>query len=143
MKTNSDQLNVIDSDNDNPASDFLKSFDPAQVGAAFSKLIAASVGDLVVVLSRSSAHKHYSLADIEWMVMPPVSAGQFCVAEAMDNQHGYRAPVAVATWAFVLKKTDKALQRQVASSRGLGPHQWNNRATNRKIRMATFTQADL
>jgi hemolysin-activating ACP:hemolysin acyltransferase len=40
------------------------------VGAAASKLFAASVGDMVVVLSRSPSHKHYSLADIEWMVLP-------------------------------------------------------------------------
>ena len=51
--------------------------DRTQVGAAISKLISASIGDLVVVMSKSPAHKHYSLADIEWMVLPPVLAGQF------------------------------------------------------------------
>jgi hemolysin-activating ACP:hemolysin acyltransferase len=113
-------------ENERHTSNFLKSLDPAQVGAAFSKLFAASIGDLVVVLSRSAAHKHYSLADIEWMVMPPVSAGQFYVVEAMDEKHGYRAPVAAVTWALVSEEVDLALQQQAGPSRRLRPDQWNN-----------------
>ena len=113
-------------DKDSLTSDFLKSLDPAQVGAAFSRLFAASIGDLVVVLPRSSAHKHYSLADIEWMVVPPVSAGQFYVVEAMDKQQGYRASVAAVTWAFVSEEVDHTLQQQVGQSRRLRPDQWNN-----------------
>ena len=106
------------------ASDMLKSLDPAQVNAAFSKLFAASIGDVVLVLSSSPAHKHYSLADIEWMVMPPVSAGQFYVAEAMDKNSGFRAPVAVVTWAFVSDEVDRQLQKQAESPRRLRPDQW-------------------
>ncbi|WP_158816036.1 toxin-activating lysine-acyltransferase [Methylocapsa sp. S129] len=67
-------------------SEFLKSLDPALVGAAASKLFAASIGDIVVVLSRSPAHKHYSLAHIEWMALPPVAAGQFYVAAGAIKQ---------------------------------------------------------
>jgi hypothetical protein len=40
----------------------LKSLAPALIGAAATKLFAASIGDVVVVLSRSSAHKHYCWA---------------------------------------------------------------------------------
>ena len=107
------------------AADVLKSLDPAQVGAAFSKLFAASIGDMVLVLSHSSAHKHYSLADIEWMVMPPVSTGQFYIVEAIDKKHGYRAPVAAVTWAFVSEEVDQLLQKQAGSLRRLRPDQWN------------------
>jgi hemolysin-activating ACP:hemolysin acyltransferase len=119
-------VNTVDSNNNILASNFLKSLDPAQVGAAVSKLFAASVGDMVIVLSRSSAHKHYSLADIEWMVMPPVSAGQFYVAEATDKKHGFRAPVAAVTWAFVSEEIDQALQQQAGPMLRLRPDQWNN-----------------
>jgi hemolysin-activating ACP:hemolysin acyltransferase len=105
---------------------FLKSLDPSFVGAAQSKLVAASIGDIVVVLSRSSAHKHYSLADIEWMVMPPVIAGQFYVAEAADKERGFRAPVAVVTWAFVSEEVDQLLQEQAAPLRRLRPDEWKN-----------------
>jgi hemolysin-activating ACP:hemolysin acyltransferase len=106
-------------------SDVLKSLEPAQVGAVFSRLFAASIGDMVVVLSRSSAHKHHSLADIEWMVMPPVTAGQFYVVEAMDTKRGFRAPVAAVTWAFVSDELDQLLQKQAESIRRLRPDQWN------------------
>ena len=107
------------------ASDVLKSLDPALVGAAASKLFAASIGDMVVVLSHSSAHKHHSLADIEWMVLPPVSTRQFYVVEAMDKKHGFRAPVAAVTWAFVSDEVDQLLQKQAESLRRLRPDQWN------------------
>ena len=48
---------------------------------AMSKLVSASVGDVVVVMSRAPSHEHYSLADIEWMVLPPVLADQFYVGD--------------------------------------------------------------
>jgi cytolysin-activating lysine-acyltransferase len=104
----------------------LESLDPAQVGVALSKLVAASIGDLVVVLSRSPAHKHYSLADIEWMVLPPVMAGQFYVAEAADKGRGFRTPVAVVTWALVSEEVDRLLQEQTGPLRRLRPDQWNS-----------------
>ena len=75
----------------------LESLDPAQVGAALSKLLAASIGDMVVVLSRSPAHKHYSLADIEWMVLPPVFTGQLYLVEDAHKERGFRAPIAAVT----------------------------------------------
>ena len=45
---------------------------PEHVGAAVSKLVSASIGDIAVVFSRSPRHKHYSLADIEWLIVPAV-----------------------------------------------------------------------
>ena len=108
------------------ASRLLKSIDPAQVGTAISKLISASIGDMVVVLSRSPAHKHYSLANIEWMVLPPVVAGQFYIVEAADKTHGFRAPVAAATWALVSEEVDAQLQKPAAAPRRLRPDQWRS-----------------
>ncbi|WP_158818017.1 toxin-activating lysine-acyltransferase [Methylocapsa sp. S129] len=106
---------------------FLKSLDPALVGAAASKLFAASIGDIVVVLSRSPGHKHYSLADIEWMVLP-AAAGQFYVAEAADKERGFRAPVAVVTWAFVSEEVDQRLESQVGRGQRLRPDEWTSGA---------------
>jgi hemolysin-activating ACP:hemolysin acyltransferase len=108
-----------------PISDALKALEPAQVGAVFSKLFAASIGDIVIALSRSSAHKHHSLADIEWMVIPPVVAGQFYVAEAVDRERGFHVPIAVVTWAFVSDDVDQMLEKQSGSIRRLRPDQWN------------------
>ena len=39
--------------------------DKALLSAALSKMISVSIGDIVVLLSRSSAHRHYTLADLE------------------------------------------------------------------------------
>jgi len=103
----------------------LKSLDKSQVGAAASKLVAATIGDLVVLFSRSPAHKHYALADIEWMVLPPVVARQVYIVEAANKETGFRAPVAAVTWAMVSEELDLVLQKQVGSSiRRLRPDQW-------------------
>jgi hemolysin-activating ACP:hemolysin acyltransferase len=104
----------------------LKSLDPAQFGAALSKLFAASIGDVVVVFSRSPAHKHYSLADIEWMVLPPVAAGQFYVVEAMHKERGFRVPIAAVTWAFVSEEVDACLRERARQRVRLRPDEWKS-----------------
>lgn len=100
--------------------------DRAHVGAAISKLISASIGDLVVVMSKSPAHKHYSLADIEWMILPPVLAGQFYVAEATDPETGFRAPIAAATWARVSPEVDARLRENAGNPIRLRPDEWTS-----------------
>ncbi len=100
--------------------------DKTQVGAAISKLISASIGDLVVVMSKSPAHKHYSLADIEWMVLPPVLAGQFYLAEATVASTGARAPVAAVTWARVSEEVDAKLREGAGQSIRLRPDEWTS-----------------
>lgn len=100
--------------------------DRAQVGAAISKLISASIGDLVVVMSKSPAHKHYSLADIEWMVLPPVLAGQFYVAEATVPETGFRAPIAAVTWARVSPDVDAKLRENAGKPIRLRPDEWTS-----------------
>lgn len=100
--------------------------DRAQVGAAISKLISASIGDLVVVMSKSAAHKHYSLADIEWIVLPPVLAGQFYLAEATNPETGFRAPVAAVTWARVSAEVDAKLRESAGKPIRLRPDEWTS-----------------
>jgi hemolysin-activating ACP:hemolysin acyltransferase len=104
----------------------LASLDKTHLGAAASKLFAASVGEIVAVFSRSPAHKHYSLADIEWMVLPAVAAGQFYVAEAADKERGFRAPIAVATWALVSEEVDRRLQGELSRRIRLRPDEWRS-----------------
>lgn len=99
---------------------------PAMLGAAASKLAAASVGDIAVVFSRSPAHKHYSLADIEWMIMPAVSHGQFYVAEAMNKESGFRTPIAVVTWALVSEEVDQRLSADFSHRIRLRPDEWKS-----------------
>jgi hemolysin-activating ACP:hemolysin acyltransferase len=104
---------------------FLRSLDKIHLGAAASKLFAASIGEIVTILSRSPAHKHYSLADIEWMVLPAVITGQFHVVDAAHEQQGFRAPVAFVAWAFVSEEVDGRLAAQVGAPRVLlRPDEW-------------------
>jgi cytolysin-activating lysine-acyltransferase len=109
-----------------PGAEFLKSLNKNQIGAAFSKLVAASVGDIVTVFSRSPAQKHLFLADIEWAIMPAVVRGQFYLAEAENQATGFRTPIAVATWAFVSEGVDQRLQAELAQHIRLRPDEWKS-----------------
>ena len=84
----------------------------------------ASIGDIAVVFSRSVSHGHYSLADIQWMIMPPVVLGQFYVAELAHKENGARAPVAAVTWALVSPEVDQRLRAQAAERVTLAPADW-------------------
>lgn len=86
-----------------------------RIGAAVSKMISAAVGEIAIVMSRAPSHKHYALADIEWMVLPAVLSGQFYVAEATRREDGARLPVAAITWAKVSADVDKRLAAQSGS----------------------------
>lgn len=105
---------------------FLRSADKTRLNAAASKLFAASIGDMVVVLSQSPAHRHYSLADIEWMVMPPVAAGQFYVVEITEKKRGFRAPIAAVTWALVSQEVDARLREAAGERVRLHPDEWKS-----------------
>jgi cytolysin-activating lysine-acyltransferase len=105
-------------------SEAIKALPPAALAGAASKLVAASVGDVAVVFSRSPAHKHYALADIEWMVLPAVLHGQFYVAVAIDRASGFRAPIAVVTWAFVSEEVDRRLSADLSHHIRLRPDEW-------------------
>jgi cytolysin-activating lysine-acyltransferase len=99
---------------------------PQQVGAAISKILAASIGDLVVVFSRSASHKHYSLADIEWMILPAVFSGQVYIAEIQHSAHGVRAPVAAILWASVSADVHQRLAAGPRQKPHLRPDEWKS-----------------
>ncbi len=101
-------------------------FSKEAIGAATSKLISASIGDSAVVFSRSAKHKHYALADIEWLVLPAVFSGQFFIAEASNPETGHRAPVAVVTWARVSAEVDERLTENVGKPSRLRPDEWSS-----------------
>lgn len=55
--------------------------------------VSHMLGEMVWVLAQSPAHKHFSLADLEWLVIPPLMLEQYKVFR--DNG---KAPVGVALW---------------------------------------------
>src|SRR5215472_4134161 len=56
---------------------------------------------IVTVLMRSPRYRHYTLGDLEWLVIPPLLSGQYRVVEFKSKQNVAPVPVAVAVWASV------------------------------------------
>ena len=79
---------------------------------------------VVSVLMQSPHYKHYTLADLEWLVVPPLLAGQCAVMEATIN--GRQVPVAVALWASVSHEVDKRLSENLTAPVKLRPDEWQS-----------------
>lgn len=97
------------------------------------KRIAAAFGEIVGVLMRTPQHRHAFLADLEWLVLPPIGAGQFALAEARHKESGLAFPVAVILWASVSDEVDARLRSTAGSANGqhklhlrLKPDEWTS-----------------
>jgi hemolysin-activating ACP:hemolysin acyltransferase len=98
----------------------------AQRRAAIAIRQSLAFAQIVSVLMRSPRYKHYTLSDLEWLVLPPLLTGQFSVAEASTKQGGPRVPVAVALWASVSAEVDKRLSENLAAPIRLRPDEWRS-----------------
>jgi cytolysin-activating lysine-acyltransferase len=65
--------------------------------------VSHMLGEIVWLMTQSPLHKHFALADLEWMVMPPILLQQFRVFH--DKGH----PVGVALWAFLSEEAEAKL----------------------------------
>ena len=86
---------------------------------------SVAFAQIVSVLMRSPHHKHYTLTDPEWLVLPPLMTGQFRVAEA-SAQGNAAIPVAVALWASVSTEVDKRLSENLTAPMRLRPDEWRS-----------------
>lgn len=69
------------------------------------KTVAEAVGETAWLLSQSAAHRHHLfIGDLEWLVMPPLTAGQYRLFYAEQR------PVGVAFWAYVSAETEQRLR---------------------------------
>lgn len=66
--------------------------------------VASVMGEIVWLLTQSSPHKHLFLADLEWLVMPPVLLSQYRIFRVQDR------PVGVAFWAFLTEEAEARLK---------------------------------
>jgi cytolysin-activating lysine-acyltransferase len=109
---------------------------------------AESFAQIVAVLMRDRNFRTLTLADLEWLVLPPVIAGQFALAHASmqpssaksnngtnnsnngatngaKTQDGHiLVPVAVALWARVTANLDKALSENLDKPLRLNAGDW-------------------
>jgi cytolysin-activating lysine-acyltransferase len=99
----------------------------ARFGQSFSQVIA--------VLMRDQNFRNMRIADLEWLVLPPIMAGQFRLAHMPApprpgeppkpaDKGGVLVPVAVALWARVSPQIDKGLSENLDKPIRLRTNQW-------------------
>ena len=91
-----------------------------------AKMLTAGFGEIVSVLMRSPHYKHYSLTDLEWLVVPPLLANQFSLAEARTKDGAIPSPVGVALWAMVSEEVDEKLSQNLDRPLRLRPDEWTS-----------------
>ena len=67
-----------------------------------------ALAQIITLMLQSPTHRHYSLSDLEWMVLPPLKLGQVAMAETKPDQSGSRQPLAVMFWATRIKRGRQA-----------------------------------
>lgn len=109
-----------------------KSVDDPSLKEGFmkSKMTAASFGEMVSFLMRSAHYKHYSLADLEWLLLPPIMHNQFLVIEARSKENGASMSVGLALWASVSEDVDKRLSENLDRPIKLRPDEWQSGEIN-------------
>jgi cytolysin-activating lysine-acyltransferase len=92
---------------------------------------AQTFAQVVAVLMRDANFRKMRLADLEWLVLPPVMAGQFRLAQAPSpvgrakgQEGGVLVPVAVALWARVSAEIDTRLSENLDKPLHLRPNEW-------------------
>ncbi len=102
-----------------------------------SARLAQSFANIVAVLMRDTGFKNLKLADLEWLVLPPVMSGQWRLAHSKADQlpgqpapdkasqGSMLVPVAVALWASVSAEIDKRLSESLDKPLQLRPQEWS------------------
>ena len=81
-----------------------------------ARTVAHAFGEIVWLMSQSTTHKHFTIADLEWMVMPPLLLKQF-----RSYQYG-ATPAGVLLWAKLGAEAG-AIMREPRLK--LRPDQWS------------------
>ncbi len=76
---------------------------------------ASRLGEMVWLLSQSPAHRHFSIGDLEWLLMPPLLLGQYKIYYEQGR------PIALALWAFLNQEDE---QRLLSGVNRLKPEAW-------------------
>jgi hemolysin-activating ACP:hemolysin acyltransferase len=98
----------------------------AKKRAAVALRLSAAFAQIITVLIRSAQHRHLALADLEWLVFPPLTTGQFAVANVQAKQANASGPAALALWASVSPEVDKKLCENLTGPMRLRPDEWKS-----------------
>ena len=88
----------------------------------FAQVFSQAVG----VLMRDANYRNLALKDLEFLLLPPVMAGQCVVANAKSEAGGAFVPAALALWARVSPAVDKRLSASLDGAIGLKPQEWRS-----------------
>jgi cytolysin-activating lysine-acyltransferase len=80
----------------------------------------------VGVLMRSKLYRQVTLADLEWLVLPPLMAGQFRIGELKLEGGDSTVPAAVVLWASVSPEVDRRLMDDASVPARLAPDEWKS-----------------
>ena len=89
----------------------------------------AGFGEIVALLMRDARFRHMSLADLEWLVLPPLAAKQVLTMRGkVKDKEGLTVPLGLAMWAKVSPEVDAKLEAQKAAGVPfrLAPHEWTS-----------------
>jgi len=109
---------------------------PAPSAAARQGTATSAFANIVAVLMRDPGFRNLRLADLEWLVIPPLVAGQWRIAEGIVDAPGtapragvstasVRLPVAVMLWAMVTPAVDQRLMQDLDKPLQLRPEEWS------------------
>lgn len=79
--------------------------------------VSHMLGEIVWLLSQSPLHRHFAVADLEWLVMPPLLLEQYRVFR------GEQTPVGVALWAYLSQEAEDKLN---SGASRLRPDEWKS-----------------
>ena len=104
---------------DDGAEQAAPAFDAGRTDAAAARkpTVSHMLGEITWLLTQSPTHKHFALADLEWLAMPPLLLEQYRVF------HGDTTPVGVALWAYLSEEAEAKLNAGVGRLR---PDEWKS-----------------
>jgi cytolysin-activating lysine-acyltransferase len=105
-----------------PKAAAVKALGSAVQKAQFAQMFSQAVG----VLMRDAQHRNLPIRDLEFLLLPPLMAGQCVVGHAKLADDGALLPVALALWARVSPSVDKRLQDSVDRPVPLKPNEWTS-----------------
>lgn len=105
--------------------------DPRMASAV--KTLNAGFGEAVALLMRDEKHRHLGLADLEWLLLPPLTTNQALILRGKvrgkeGDTNGQTVPLGLALWANASKEVDQKLEAQMAAGAPLrlAPRDWTS-----------------
>ena len=82
---------------------------------------AQLLGEIASLMIVDKAHKFMHVADLEWLIIPPLMLQQCRLFRANDPKTGKPRPVGAAVWAYVTPEISKRLEAGITK---LAPNEW-------------------